>query len=75
LAEGDTVAIFLTVSGVHSQPTALAGTSYPPTGKSFSMRHVHLFRLRDGLLADHWAIRDDLSMLIELGIVEFTKPD
>lgn len=75
IAEGDKVALFLTVSGVHSHPTVFQGTRYPPTGRPFSTRHVHLLRLRDGLLVEHWAIRDDLSMLMELGIVQFTKPD
>jgi predicted SnoaL-like aldol condensation-catalyzing enzyme len=75
LAEGDMVALFLTVSGVHTQPTVFGGTPYPATGKSFSTRHVHLFRVRDGVLVEHWAIRDDLSMLLDLGIVQFTTPD
>ena len=75
IAEGDKVALFLTASGVHSQPTVFGGTSYPATGKPFATRHVHLFRLRDGLLVEHWAIRDDLCMLTELSIVQFTKPD
>jgi predicted SnoaL-like aldol condensation-catalyzing enzyme len=75
VAEGDKVALFLTASGVHNQPTVFHGASFPATGRSFSTRHVHLFRLRDGLLAEHWAIRDDLSMLMELGMVQFTKPD
>jgi predicted SnoaL-like aldol condensation-catalyzing enzyme len=74
VAEGDKVALFLTASGVHDRPTVFHGRSYPATGKPFSARHVHLFRVRDGLLAEHWAIRDDLSMLMELGIVEFTEP-
>lgn len=75
IADGDKVAQFLTVSGVHSQPAVFHGTVYPPTGRAFSARHAHPFRLRDGLLVEHWAIRDDLSLPRALGIVHFRPPE
>ncbi|MCA1846503.1 MAG: ester cyclase, partial [Actinobacteria bacterium] len=40
-----------------------------PTGRSFSTRHVHLFRLRDRKIVEHWAVRDDLGMLTQLGVL------
>jgi hypothetical protein len=30
---------------------------------------MHLFRLHDGKVIEHWAVRDDLGMLQQLGVV------
>ena len=41
---------------------------FPPTGKKFRVRHVHTFRFDDqGRLTEHLAVRDDVSMLQQLG--------
>lgn len=34
-----------------------------------------LFRVRDGLITDRWAIRDDLAMMTTLGAVTPPRPD
>lgn len=75
LAEDDMVALFLTVSGAHNHDLVLQGKRYPPTGRAFATQHVHLFRLRESAIVEHWAIRDDLSMLKQLGIVTLATPD
>jgi predicted ester cyclase len=41
--------------------------AFPPTGREFASRHCHVFRLRDGLFAEHIAVRDDLGMMTQLG--------
>ncbi len=28
---------------------------------------MHLFRVSDGVIAEHWACRDDLGLLVQLG--------
>ena len=40
-----------------------------PTGKRVVAQQSHWFRVVDGKLAEHWAVRDDLSMLQQLGIM------
>ncbi len=40
-----------------------------PTGKRFSVEHIHIFRITDGKLSEHWAVRDDLGMTRQLGVV------
>jgi steroid delta-isomerase-like uncharacterized protein len=65
IAEGDKVAIRCTWSGTQQGPYLLA----PATGKRFSVQHIHIFRLADGKVAEHWAIRDDLGMLQQLGAI------
>jgi hypothetical protein len=38
-----------------------------PTGKHFEVTHIHWHKLRDGLFIDHYAVRDDLKMMSQLG--------
>ena len=38
-----------------------------PTGRSVSVQQIHIFRIEDGLIAEHWACRDDVGMLRQLG--------
>jgi hypothetical protein len=41
----------------------------PATGKRFATTQTHWFRLRDGLVVEHWANRDDQGMAMQLGWV------
>lgn len=66
IAEGEMVACRVTVSG--TQEGEVFGI--PPTGKSFSVEHMHWHRLAEGKLAERWAVRDDLGTLIQLGIID-----
>jgi predicted ester cyclase len=65
IAEGDTVAGRLTMSGTHDGP--LMGI--PPTGRSVRQNHMHFVRFRDGKAIEHWGVRDDLSMMRQLGVI------
>ena len=65
IAEGDLVAYRATFTGTHRGE--LLGM--PPTGRSFRVQHMHFLRLRHGRACEHWAVRDDLGMLQQLGIV------
>jgi len=63
IAEGDTVAGRLTMSGTHEGP--LMGM--PPTGRSVRQNHMHFVRFRDGKAIEHWGVRDDVTMMRQLG--------
>jgi predicted ester cyclase len=65
LAEGDQVFQLVTMSGRHTGP--LLGRE--PTGKAFAVRHMYLWRIADGKIAEHWGSRDDLRMLGQLGLL------
>jgi predicted ester cyclase len=67
IAEDDRVAVFITVNGRPSKELKLFGLTFPASGLAFSNKHVHTFRIRDHKLSEHWAIRDDLTMLLQLG--------
>ena len=46
----------------------------PPTGKTATADQMHRYRVVDGRLAEHWAVRDDLGMLAQLGLVPGGPP-
>ena len=65
ICEGDRVAIRLTSSAVQ------AGTfmGMPATGKRYSIEEIHIFRVRDGRVAEHWHQMDALGMMRQLGLM------
>jgi predicted ester cyclase len=65
VAEGDTVAGRLTMSGTHEGPLMRIA----PTGRSVRQDHMHIVRFRDGKAIEHWGVRDDLSMMQQLGVI------
>jgi steroid delta-isomerase-like uncharacterized protein len=65
VAEGDTVAGRVTMSGTHLGPFQ----GVPPTGRSFEQDHMHFVRFRDGKAIEHWAVRDDLGVIRQLGLI------
>ena len=42
----------------------------PPTGKRFASRQSHWFRVAGGKLAEHWATREDLVTMVQLGVIQ-----
>lgn len=68
LAEGDRVACYMTWSGTHQASVGLFA-GIVPTGKRFSVQHIHTFRITDGKLSGHGAVRDDLGMFRQLGVI------
>jgi steroid delta-isomerase-like uncharacterized protein len=70
VAGDDLVAYRATLSGTHRGE--LLGMA--PTGRSFRVQHMHMLRMRDGRSSEHWATRDDLGMLQQLGIIPAPAP-
>ena len=67
IAEGDTVAVRILSEGTNLGP--LNGV-VPPTGKRFSARQSHWYRVVDGKLVEHWATREDLPAMLQLGVIQ-----
>ena len=40
-----------------------------PQGAKTSVEMVHIWRLANGKIVEHWAVRDDLGLMIQLGVV------
>lgn len=70
VAEGDRVWVETRMTGTHEGPFF----GWPPTGRSFAVRQVHMLRLEDDLIREHWAVRDDLGVLVQLGVVDAPTP-
>lgn len=74
-AEGDRVVCKVTMTGTHrGQPTLpdmfgglLAGVA--PTGKAVKVLQFHSFSIAGGQITGHAAVRDDLGMMLQLGII------
>jgi predicted ester cyclase len=80
IAEGDLVVVHNTMSGRHTGVATIYGPdgrveqAMPPTGQRFAATQTHWFRIRDGLVVEHWANRDDQGMAMQLGWVPPTLP-
>ena len=67
IAEGDHVVVHLTLSGVHRASAMPLLAPVPVTGRRVAWTFVHIWRVRDGLIVEHWACRDDVGLLAQLG--------
>src|SRR6185369_15643413 len=72
--DGDSVVVRARILGTH-----LGKGEFPvnggmlvgvePTGKSFEVQHIHWYKLRDGQICEHYANRDDIGMMQQLGLL------
>jgi predicted ester cyclase len=67
IAEGDIVSCRVLSEGTNLGP--LNGV-IPPTGRRFAGWQTHWFRVADNKLAEHWAVREDLPMMLQLGVIQ-----
>lgn len=63
VAEGDLVAARLTTAARQSGPFM----GMPPSGKRYEIEELHLFRIRDGQVTEHWHQFDQMGMMRQLG--------
>jgi predicted ester cyclase len=71
IAEGDFVVCQNTWSGTYGGK-GFRGLP-TPEGERFSVEHVHVYRLSDQRIAEHWVVRDDLAMMLQLGAISTTS--
>ena len=67
VAEADFVVCHNTWTGRYGG-TAFRGVT-TPEGKRFSVEHIHIYRLAEGKIAEHWVVRDDLGMMQQIGAI------
>jgi predicted ester cyclase len=41
----------------------------PATGRRVSLQYVDIMRVRDGRIINHWNVLDQLSWMIQLGLI------
>jgi predicted ester cyclase len=69
IAENDLVVALMTISRTLHEELRAFGFVVPAHGQSYTVTHVHIYRIPDGKIREHWAVRDDLSMLRQLGVI------
>jgi predicted ester cyclase len=67
IAEGEFVVDHMTMRGRHQASTMplLAGTEV--TGAPVAWTYIHIWRVVDGIVVEHWACRDDVGLLRQVG--------
>ena len=65
VAAGDKVVSIVNVTGKHTGNFFII----PPTRNKINYRAVHIHRIIDRKIVEHTAIRDDLSLMVQLGVV------
>jgi len=68
LIDGDQAAVHMTLRGTHRESAMPLLAGVPPTNNAIEWEFIHLFRLRDGKVVEHSAVRDDLGLLRQLGV-------
>lgn len=71
VAEGDWVAVRTICQGVHAAKVTMNNGIFAevePTGRPYTVQHIHLFRVVDGKIVEHWANRDDLGAARQVGL-------
>jgi steroid delta-isomerase-like uncharacterized protein len=63
IAEDDRVAVRLTASARHTGDFM----GMPASGKTYSIGEIHIFRISDGKVVDHWHQFDSMGMMRQLG--------
>jgi predicted ester cyclase len=66
MTNADLVSIWFTTEATHIGNTFPILRGRPVTGRRLRWQAVHIFRLADGKLAEHWAVRDDLGLLRQI---------
>jgi predicted ester cyclase len=67
VAQGDLVVVHLTLNGRHVASTMPLLAPLPPTGNAIAWDFIHIWRLADGSIVEHWACRDDVGLLAQVG--------
>jgi lactoylglutathione lyase len=66
IGEGDLVMQHLTLHGTHRASTMPLLADAPVSGRPTAWTFIHLWRVADGMIVEHWACRDDLGLLEQL---------
>ena len=68
--DGDTLIGRFRYSGTFTHP--LLG--YVPTGQTIEMRSIDIWRVKDGLLAEHWDELNTLDVFVQMGAATMNAP-
>ena len=77
MAAGDEVVVRQINTGTHLGVSKIPFNGgllvgVPPTGKKFKVQSIHWYTLKDDLIVEHRASRDDIGMMQQLGLLPMT---
>jgi predicted ester cyclase len=67
IGEGEFVAHHMTMRGTHQASTMPLLQGVSVSGQPVEWTYIHIWRVADGRIVEHWACRDDLGLLVQLG--------
>jgi lactoylglutathione lyase len=67
ISEDDLVAHHMTMRGRHQASTMPLLAGVEATGTDVTWTYVHIWRVVDGRVVEHWACRDDVGLLRQIG--------
>lgn len=70
VAENDLVVVRAPFSGTHQGEFF----GIPPTGRRVTIGSIHICRVADGRIVEHWGNSDDLGMMQQLGAIPTGDP-
>ncbi len=68
IGDGDLAVQHVTLHGTHRASTMPLLVDTPAAGQAVAWTFIHIWRVADGMLVEHWACRDDM------GLVEQIRP-
>ena len=71
ITEGDIGAVYCTLHGRHTGDFM----GIPPTDRQIKQPYVQIFRFVDGKTIERWAVRDDLTLMKQLGVIPDERPN
>ncbi|MEY2397851.1 MAG: lactoylglutathione lyase [Actinomycetota bacterium] len=66
IGDGDLVAQHLTLHGTHRASTMPLLANTPVSGRATAWTFIHIWRVANGMIVEHWACRDDMGLLEQL---------
>jgi predicted ester cyclase len=63
IGDGDLVAQHLTLHGTHRASTMPLLKDTPARGHATTWTFIHIWRVEDDMIVEHWACRDDMGLL------------
>jgi predicted ester cyclase len=67
VAQDDLVVVHLTMHGRHVASSMPLLAALTPTGSAIAWDFIHIWRVADGSIVEHWACRDDVGLLAQVG--------
>jgi predicted ester cyclase len=69
IADGDTVALRMTIRGSQTQPFVTPAGELPPSGKSFAIPAQNMIRFEDGKVVEQWSVFDMMGFMQQIGAI------